>query len=95
MQLGNRVAGTGNAVNAGIMAADSIAAARAGQVWKGEHAQAAQHLERSGGPDGQEAAVQLRRLLPLKTRPNTIPTPSGPQMPRGHFNLPESSLRSR
>lgn len=41
LALGNRVAAAGNAVHAGIAAADAIAACRAGAVWKGEHGQAA------------------------------------------------------
>src|SRR5271163_2703516 len=40
LELGNRVAATGNAVHAGIAAADAITAARAAVVWKGEHSQA-------------------------------------------------------
>jgi hypothetical protein len=37
--LGNRVAAAGNAVHAGIGAADAITASRAAVVWKGEHSQ--------------------------------------------------------
>ncbi len=44
LALGNRVAAAGNAVHAGIAAADAIAACRAGAVWKGEHSQAAGYL---------------------------------------------------
>jgi fructose-specific component phosphotransferase system IIB-like protein len=73
--LDNRVAATGNAVNAGILAADAIAASRAGQVWKGEHARAANHLEKVGGSDGKRAATHLRRLLPLKNRAQYDPDP--------------------
>jgi hypothetical protein len=39
LELGNRVAAAGNAVHAGIAAADAITAARATVVWKGEHSQ--------------------------------------------------------
>lgn len=37
LEAGNNVAAAGNAVHAGIAAADTIAAARAGSVWRGEH----------------------------------------------------------
>ncbi|MDA8047775.1 MAG: hypothetical protein M0Z30_21505, partial [Actinomycetota bacterium] len=49
LELGNRVAAAGNAVHAGIGAADAITAARAAVVWKGEHSQSPAHLERAGG----------------------------------------------
>jgi hypothetical protein len=42
--LGKRVAASGNAVHAGIAAADAITAARAAVVWKGEHSQASAQL---------------------------------------------------
>jgi hypothetical protein len=45
----NYVATAGNAVHAGIAAADAITAARAGQVWKGEHTQSAGYLRTAGG----------------------------------------------
>jgi hypothetical protein len=61
---GNRIAATSNAVHAGIAAADAIMAARAGAVWKGEHAQAAAYLERAAGADGRQAARHLRRFAP-------------------------------
>ena len=73
--LGNRVAAAGNAVHAGIGAADAISAARAAVVWKGEHSQAPAHLDRVGGEDGRRAAAQLRRLLPLKNRAEYDPDP--------------------
>ncbi len=76
---GNRVAVAGNAVHAGIAAADAISAARSGAVWKGEHTQAAGHLERAGGADGGRAAAHLRRLLPLKNRAEYDPAPGDPR----------------
>lgn len=75
LALGNRVAAAGNAVHAGIAAADAIAACRAGVVWKGEHGQAAGHLEDVAGADGRRASTHLRRLLPLKTRAEYDPAP--------------------
>jgi hypothetical protein len=76
LALDNRVAATGNAVHAGIAAADAIAAALVGSVWAGEHSQAPAHLEKAGA-DGRQAATQLRRLLPLKTKAEYDPAPIG------------------
>jgi HEPN domain-containing protein len=77
LELGNHIAATGNAVHAAIGAADTITAARAGAVWKGEHSQAPAYLEKAAGVDGRQAARHLRRLLPLKSQaeydPNPIP----------------------
>lgn len=67
LELRNFVAATGNAVHAGIAAADVIAATSLGAVWVGEHTLAAGHVE-SAGAVGKQAAAQLRRLLPLKNR---------------------------
>jgi hypothetical protein len=75
LALGNRVAAAGNAVHAGIGAADAITAARAAVVWKGEHSQAPAHLEKTGGAEGKKAAPHLRRLLPLKNRAEYDPDP--------------------
>jgi|SRR5665213_704665 len=72
--LGHQVAATGNAVHAGIAAADAIAAARLGSVWVGEHTQAAGHVGQAG-TDGRQAATQLRRLVPLKHRAEYDPRP--------------------
>ena len=74
-EVGNNAAATGNAIHASIAAADAIAASRAGVVWRGEHAQAAVHLETVGGNDGRQAARQLRRVLPLKNRAEYDPDP--------------------
>jgi hypothetical protein len=72
---GNLVATAGNAVHAGIAAADAISAARAGVVWSGEHSQAANHLEKAAGADGRQAARHLRRLIPLKNQAEYDPIP--------------------
>jgi hypothetical protein len=73
----NHAAATGNAVHAGIAAADSIVAIEVGAVWRGEHSQAASYLETYGGEHGRRAARHLSRLLPLKSTaeydPNPIP----------------------
>jgi len=75
LEAENHVASVGNSVHAGIAAADAISAARAGTVWRGEHSQAPGHLEAAAGRDGAQAARQLRRLIPLKTRAEYDPDP--------------------
>jgi hypothetical protein len=76
--LRNYVAATGNAVHAGIAAADAIAASTLGSVWAGEHTLAAGHVQ-AAGDVGKQAAAQLRRLLPLKNRAeyDPVPVPAG------------------
>ncbi|MHB8437800.1 MAG: hypothetical protein ACYDD4_01370 [Acidimicrobiales bacterium] len=78
LELRNFVAATGNAVHAGIAAADVVAATSLGAVWAGEHTLAAGHLE-SAGAVGKQAAAHLRRLLPLKNRAeyDPVPVPAG------------------
>jgi hypothetical protein len=71
----NYVATTGNAVHAGIAAADAITAARAGQVWKGEHTQSVGHLRSAGGADGRAGASHLERLIPMKNKAEYDPQP--------------------
>lgn len=72
--LSNHTAAVGNAVHAGIAAADALSATRTRTVWRGEHARAAGHLE-GAGEEGKQAARHLRRLLPLKTRAEYDPAP--------------------
>jgi hypothetical protein len=74
LELGNNTAAAGNAVHAGILAADAIAATRSRAMWRGEHAQVPAHLE-AAGEDGKQAARHLRRLFPLKTRAEYDPAP--------------------
>ena len=74
LEVGNNVAAVGNAVHAGIAAADAVAAALSGAVWRGEHGQSPDHLEKAGS-DGRQAARQLRRLIPLKTSAEYDPDP--------------------
>jgi hypothetical protein len=74
LDLSNNTAAVGNAVHAGIAAADALSAARTRTVWRGEHAQAAAHVE-AAGEEGKQAARHLRRLLPMKTRAEYDPTP--------------------
>lgn len=74
LESGSFIAATGNAVHAGINAADTIAASTVGAVWRGEHSQSADFLDKAGAA-GKQAARQLRRLLPLKTRAEYDPVP--------------------
>jgi hypothetical protein len=74
LALRNYVAATGNAVHAGIAAADAVSGATLGSVWAGEHTLAAKHVE-SAGQTGRQAATQLRRLIPLKNRAEYDPKP--------------------
>lgn len=67
LTAGNYSAAVGNAVHAGILAADAICACELQTVWRGEHGQAVTHLERAG-TEGKQAARHLKRLIPLKTR---------------------------
>jgi hypothetical protein len=88
-ELGNLIAAAGNAVHAGIAAADAIAASRAGSVWKGEHSQSPGHLEAVAGLEGRDAARQLRRLLPLKNRAEYDPDPVAPAEARSAVQAAE------
>jgi hypothetical protein len=72
---GNFTASTGNAVHAGIAAADALSAARSGTTWSGEHGKAPVHLEGVGGRDGKQAAQYLWRLIPLENRAEYDPRP--------------------
>jgi len=77
LELSNHTVAVGNAVHAGIAAADALSAAHTGTVWRGEHARAAGHLE-DAGDEGRQAARHLRRLLPMKTRAEYEPAPMRP-----------------
>lgn len=70
----NHSAAVGNAVHAGILAADAICAVRLQGVWRGEHGQAVTQLELAGA-EGKQAARHLKRLIPLKTRAEYDPAP--------------------
>lgn len=74
LALSNYTATVGNSVHAGIAAADAISVARTRAVWRGEHAQVAGHIE-AAGEEGKQAARQLRRLIPMKTRAEYDPAP--------------------
>jgi hypothetical protein len=62
LELSNYTAAVGNAVHAGIAAGDALSAARAGTVWRSEHAQAAGHLR------GRSSSLARTRANPHGTR---------------------------
>lgn len=66
-RAGNLHAAGGNAVLAGIHAADAVSGFLQGTRWSGPHEQAARHVK-AAGPEGVEVARELRRILPEKTR---------------------------
>jgi hypothetical protein len=72
LELGNNTAAVGNAVHAGILAADAIAATRSRAVWRGEHAQALAHLE-AAGEDGKQAAGTCAASSPSRLALSTTP----------------------
>lgn len=67
LEIGDLNAAAGNAIDAGINAADAVAGVNLGRRWKGAHEQASQFVS-GAGADGRDVAKQLRRLLPLKTQ---------------------------
>lgn len=62
------MAATGNAVHAGINAADAVCGARMGVRSAAQDHDEVLALVRQGGTDGADLAKHLTRLLPLKTR---------------------------
>lgn len=67
LEAGDLDAAGGNAVLAGINAADSVSGLAQGNRWAGPHEQAAAHVQKAG-TDGKAVASQLRRLVRQKTR---------------------------
>lgn len=57
----------GNAVLAGINAADSVSGMLQGNRWNGAHEQAAAHVKKAG-PDGAAVATHLAKLVRKKTQ---------------------------
>lgn len=57
----------GNAVLAGINAADGVSGLLQGSRWNGAHEQAAAHVQ-TAGADGKAVATQLRKLIRRKTQ---------------------------
>ncbi len=67
LEIGDFNAAAGTAIDAGINAADAVAGINLGRRWKGPHDEAAKFVA-GAGIEGQQAAKELRRLLPLKTQ---------------------------
>jgi hypothetical protein len=65
------------AIHAGINAADAVTGMRLGQRSAGQDHDDVLALLRTAGPDGLTAAMELARILPMKTRaeyePDAIP----------------------
>jgi HEPN domain-containing protein len=73
-EAGNYTATVGNSVHTAIAAANAISVVTSGNVWRGEHSQAADHLD-TCGEAGRRAARHLRSVLPLKSRAEYDPDP--------------------
>lgn len=73
-EAGNHTATVGNSIHAAIAAANAISSVALGNVWRGEHSQAADHLD-TCGEQGRRAAKHLRSLLPLKSVAEYDPDP--------------------
>lgn len=75
LEEGRNSSAAGNAVHAGINAADAILGARTGQRAAGQdHGQVVELIVAVPGV-GRNAANRLRRLLPLKSKAEYDPTP--------------------
>lgn len=68
LEAGRHIAATGNAVHAGINAADAVCGARTRQRSTAQGHEQSLSLLRQAGDDGKELAKHLSRLLPLKTK---------------------------
>lgn len=64
---GDLAAAAGNAVLAGINAADCVSGMIQGNRWNGAHEQAAAHVKKAG-TDGRVVAAQLGKLVRKKTQ---------------------------
>lgn len=74
LERGDLDAAGGNAVNAGINAADAVSGMVQGDRWNGAHEQAAAHV-RKAGPHGRTVANQLGRLVRKKSQAQYEATP--------------------
>ncbi len=67
LESGDLDAAGGNAVLAGINAADCVSGVVNGNRWNGAHEQATAHAK-TAGPDGRAVGAQLAKLLRKKTQ---------------------------
>jgi hypothetical protein len=74
LEHGDHDAAGGNAVNAGINAADSLSGMIQGDRWSGPHEQATAHV-RKVGADGRIVANQLAKLIRKKSQAQYEATP--------------------
>ena len=87
------IAATSLAIHAGINAADAVTGMRLGQRAGGRDHSESLAMLRTAGPDGITVAKQLARLLPMKTRRSTNPTPSRSPTPPRLSSVPEPSSK--
>ncbi len=78
----NFVAAAGNAVHATIAGADAVASVRLRSRWKSDHPGAAEHVA-AAGLEGEQCALSLRRVLPLKHQAEYDAVPMAPAKARG------------
>jgi hypothetical protein len=76
LAAGRNIAATRLAIHAGINSADAVCGARLGKRVVGDDHDEVLVLLRQTGAHGAEVERDLRRLMPLKTRPSTTPTTS-------------------
>lgn len=76
LAAGDLDAAGGNAVLAGVNAADSVSGLVQGNRWAGAHEQAAAHVQQAG-TDGSAVAGQLRTLIRQRTRTHDEGRPLG------------------
>ncbi|MFA5787227.1 MAG: hypothetical protein WDA71_09670 [Actinomycetota bacterium] len=74
LDRGDHNSAAGNAVLAGINAADAVSGVILGNRWAGAHTQAPIHAGKAGH-EGLEVARELRRLVPAKTQAQYEPDP--------------------
>lgn len=91
LEAGRAIAATSLAIHAAINSADVVTGARLGRRAASQAHEQVLSMLAEAGIDGTEVAKELARLLSLKTRPSTRPTPSPGQMPRGQSSEPRGA----
>ncbi len=80
LAAGRCIAATSLAIHAAINAADAVCGARLGVRAAGEDHDQVLGLLRQAGKDGAEVEIELRRLLPLKTKAEYEPDDVAPSI---------------
>jgi len=78
IEAGRYIAATSLALHAAINAADAVCGARLGRRTAGEDHDQVLVLLKQAGPDGAKVELELRRLLPLKTKTEYEPDDVAP-----------------